>query len=178
MGSVAWHVVMSLDGFIAAPGDDMSWIFDLFGPSQTVEEVRDTTGAIIMGRRTFEVEDRDRAGIYGGEWHGELFVLTHEPPSNVPEWMTGTFVTDGIEDAVTKAKRAAGEANIGLLGATVARLCLDAGLLDEIIVQVAPVLLGGGVRLFEEPGGKQIHLEKVGVAESGQVTDLRFRVVR
>jgi dihydrofolate reductase len=177
MATVSWHVVMSLDGYIAAPGDDMSWIFDAFGPSATVDEMVSSIGAIVMGRRTYEVEDRDRPGIYGGRWKGALFVLTHEPPARVPDWMTGTFV-DGVEDAVAKAKAAADDAKVGLLGASVARQCLDAGLLDEIVVQVAPVLLGDGVRVLDRPGGQQIKLEKVSVAESGRLTDLSFRVLR
>jgi dihydrofolate reductase len=177
MTTVSWHVVMSLDGYIAAPGDDMNWIFDVFGPSATVDEIAGTTGAIVMGRRTYEVEDRDRRGIYGGSWKGALFVLTHEPPAQAPDWMTGTFV-DGVEDAVAKAKAAAGDGKVGLLGAGVARQCLDAGLLDEIVVQVAPTLLGDGVRLFDVPGGHRIELEKAAVAESARLTDLSFRVLR
>jgi dihydrofolate reductase len=176
--TVTWHVAMSLDGFIAGPGDDMGWVFDYGGPSETFDEMVSTTGAIVMGRRTFEVEDRERPGIYGGAWHGALFVLTHEPPATVSDWMTGTFVHDGIEDAVARAKEAAGEKRVGLLGASIARQCLDAGLLDEIVVQVAPIMLGGGVRLFDPPEPQRVRLEKTGVTESGQLTDLRFRVVR
>ena len=178
MTAVAWHVVMSVDGFVAGPDDDMRWIFDFFGPSETADEMASTTGAIVMGRRTYEVEDRERPGIYGGAWKGALFVLTHEAPADVPDWMTGTFVHDGVEDAVARAKAAAGERNVGILGAGIARQCLDAGLLDEIVVQVAPVLLGDGVRLFDRPRSGQIKLEKTSVAESGQLTDLRFAVLK
>jgi dihydrofolate reductase len=178
MTAVSWHVVMSLDGFIAAPGDDIGWIFDVYEPSDTGDEMVTSTGAIVMGRRTYEVEDRDRPGIYGGAWKGALFVLTHEAPATVPDWMTGTFVHGGVEDAVRSARTAAGDRNVGILGAGVAKQCLDAGLLDEIVVQVAPVLLGDGVRLFDRPGSHQIKLEKTRVAESGQLTDLRFRVLK
>jgi dihydrofolate reductase len=152
----------------------MSWIFEVFGPSDTVDAIVSSTGAIVMGRRTYEVEDRDRPGIHGGMWTGPLFVVTHEPPATVPDWMTGTFV-DGLEDAVAKAKAAAEDRKVGLLGAGVARQCLDAGLLDEIVV---PVLLGDGVRMFARSGGRRIRLEKTTVAESGQLTDLRFRVLK
>lgn len=178
MTAVSWHVVMALDGFIAAPGDDMRWVFEVAGPSDTVDQIVSNTGAIVMGRRTYEVEDRDRPGIYGGAWNGPLFVLTHKAPPTVPDWMTGTFVHDGIEDAVARAKAAAGDRNVGILGANIAHQCLDAGLLDEIVVQVAPVLLGDGVRLFDRPESGQIKLDKTSVAESGQLTDLRFRVVK
>lgn len=177
-GTVIWHVVMSLDGYIAAPGDDMQWIFELGGPNDTADEKARTTGAIIMGRRTYEIEDRDRPGIYGGAWSGSLFVLTHEVPATVPQWMNGTFVHEGIHDAVAKAKHAAGDTNVGILGASVARQCLDAGLLDEIVVQIAPTLLGDGIRLLDIPGGQHVKLQRVGVKESGQLTDLSFRVVK
>ena len=93
------------------------------------------------------------------------------------DWMTGTFIHDGIEDAVSRARAASGGKNVGLLGAGIARQCLDLGLVDEVVVQVAPVLLGAGIRLFERSGGKPIKLEKISVAESGKLTDLRFRVV-
>lgn len=89
--------------------------------------------------------------------------------------MTEKFVTDGIGSAVARAKTAAGEKNV-VLGANTAQQCLDAGLLDEIPVHVAPVLVGDGVRLFARGGGKPIKLEKTVAAESGQLTDLRFRV--
>ena len=177
MGKVVWHIVMSADGFIAAPGDDMSWIFDVAGPSDTVDEIVGSTGAIVMGRRTYEVEDRDRPGVYGGAWDGPLVVVTHEAPATVPDWFSGTFV-DGVAEAVAKAKEAAGDRNVGILGAGIARQCLEAGLLDEIVVQVAPFLLGDGVRMFSLQGGTKIALEKVNVADSGALTDLRFRLVR
>lgn len=179
MTAVVWHVAMSLDGFIAAPRDDASWIFevaDVGEPGGTASQVMSATGAIIMGRGTYEVEDRERPGIYGGAWSGTLFVLTHRAPQEAPDWMTGEFIDEGIEDAVARAKAAAGDLNVGLFGASVARQCIQAGLVDEIVVHVAPVLLGDGTRLFDWPGGTRVWLEKVGVAESGALTDLRFRV--
>ena len=178
MTAVLWHVAMSLDGFVAAPGDDMRWVFEVAEPSDTAREVMTSTAAIVMGRRTYEVEDRDRPGIYGGAWKGALFVLTHERPATVPDWMTGTFVHDGVEDAVARAKAAAGELNVGILGPTIARQCLDAGLLDEIVVHIAPILLGDGTRLLDRPGTRQTRLEKVAAAESGQPSDLRYRVLK
>jgi dihydrofolate reductase len=178
MTAVLWHVAMSLDGFVAAPGDDMRWVFEVAEPSDTAHEVMSSTAAIVMGRGTYEVEDRERPGIYGGAWKGALFVLTHERPATVPDWMTGTFVHDGVEDAVARAKAAAGELNVGILGPTIARQCLDAGLLDEIVVQIAPILLGDGTRLLDRRGTRQTRLEKVGVGESGQLSDLRYRVLK
>jgi dihydrofolate reductase len=175
VGSVLWHVTMSLDGFVTGPGDEMDWVFEHAGPNDAATEVLETTGALVVGRRTYEVEDRQRGGFYGGAWHGPFFVLTHEPPATVPDWMTGTFVTDGIEVAVACAKAAAQERNVVVLGAEVARQCLERGLLDALVVHLVPVLLGDGVRLYA--GSGRVRLERTSSAESGQVTDLRFRVV-
>jgi dihydrofolate reductase len=177
MGNVIWHITMSLDGFIAGRGDAMDWVFEHVGPNATAAEIVKTTGALVVGRRTYEVEDRIRGGFYGGAWKGPYFVLTHEPPAAVPDWMTGTFVSGGVADAVARAKAAAGERNVVVLGASIAHQCIDAGLLDEIVVHVAPVLLGDGVRLFGGPAAPRVDLERISLGESGQVSDLRFRVV-
>lgn len=103
-------------------------------------------------------------------------MLTHEPPDDVPDWMTGMFVAEDIEAAVARAREAAGRKNVGILGASVARQCLERGLLDEIVVHLAPVLLGDGVRLFELPGGRRIRLEPTHLGRTVGLTDLRFRV--
>ena len=178
MAAVVWHVTMSLDGFIAGPEDAMEWVFDYFSEesNETAGEVIQTTGAILMGRRTYEVEDRYLQGIYGGAWTGPYFVVTHEPPAAVPEWMTGTFVDEDIESAVARAMRAAAGKNVGILGASLAKQCLERGLLDEIIIHLAPVLLGDGVRLFTVPGGQRVRLEPTMVKRTGPLTDLRFRI--
>jgi dihydrofolate reductase len=180
MSAVVWHVTMSLDGFIAGPDDAMEWVFDYFSEeaSETAGEVIESTGAIIMGRHTYQVEDRYRGGIYGGAWTGPFFVLTHEPPPDVPDWMTGTFINEDIEAAVARASDAAGGKNVGLLGADLARQSQERGLLDEIIVHLAPVLLGDGVRLFAVPGGRRVRLEPTQVERTGPLTDLRFRVIK
>jgi dihydrofolate reductase len=178
MTAVVWHVTMSLDGFIAGPDGAMDWVFDYFSEesNDTATDVIETTGSIIMGRNTYEVEDRLRPGIYGGAWSGPYFVLTHEPPAVVPDWMTGTFIDEDIEAAVARAKEAAGNKNVGILGAGLAKQCLDRGLLDEIVVHLAPVLLGDGVRLFAVPGGRRVRLEPTQVTRTGPLADLRFRV--
>jgi dihydrofolate reductase len=169
---------MSLDGFIAGPHDAMDWVFDYFSEesNETAADVIETTGAIIMGRRTYEVEDRLRPGIYGGAWSGPYFVLTHEPPAVVPDWMSGTFIDEDIEAAVARAKEAAGGKNVVILGADLAKQCLDRRLLDEIVVHLAPVLLGDGVHLFAVPGGRRVRLEPTHLTRTGSIADLRFRV--
>jgi len=176
---VLWHVTMSLDGFIAGPGDAMDWAFGYDTPSAMADEAMKAPGAILAGRRWYDVATSrysGRAGIYGGAWTGPVSVLTHQPRSRADDQGI-TFVSEGIENAVATARAAAGDKSVGVFGAQIAQQCLDAGLLDEIVVHLAPVLLGGGVRLYGGPGTGRVNLERIGLAESGQLTDLRFRVV-
>jgi dihydrofolate reductase len=101
-------------------------------------------------------------------------VLTHDvPESSVPDV---TFVGD-LESAVTAAMTAAGDKYVNVLGALVARQCLEAGVLDEIYLCVAPVLLGDGVRLFDHPGGAEVKLERIGLTQMPHVTNILMRVV-
>ncbi len=173
---------MSLDGFYAGPDDSMDWAFKAAGrPNRVADDVMQTTGAILAGRRWYDVATakyNGRRGIYGGKWEGRVFVLTHRPPDG-PEDPEITFLTGEIEEAVQTAKAAAGDNNLEIFGANVAAQCLAAGLIDEIVPHVAPVLLGDGIRLYgasEDHG--EVELERVDLAESGQVTSLRFRVKR
>ncbi|NUS17830.1 MAG: hypothetical protein HOY69_41620 [Streptomyces sp.] len=179
MGKVLWHTMLSLDGFIAGPDDDMGWAFGVDGgPGRTADEVVRSTGALLVGRRTQDVEDRLQPGFYGGAFRGPFFVLRHDPPAQSPvvKGVTGQFLDMGVEQAVTLAKKAADGANVVILGANVARQCLAAGLLDEIIVHVVPVLVGGGVRLFESAGGAPIRLEPISSHVEGETTVLRYAV--
>jgi dihydrofolate reductase len=179
MGKLLWHTMMSLDGFIAGPDDDMSWAFGLdAGSGETVDGVVASTGALLVGRRTQDVEDRLQPGFYGGAFRGPFFVLRHDPPSDSPvvKGVTGRFLDVDIDQAVTIAKEAAGDRNVVVLGANIARQCLERGLLDEIIIHVAPVLIGGGVRLFERAGGEPVKLGPISSVDEGGVTVLRYSV--
>ena len=106
-------------------------------------------------------------------------MLTHTVPQ---EWVKPgspfTFVTDGVESAVRQAKNAAGDKNVDVIGASIAQQCLKAGLLDEIQIDLAPVLLGGGVRLFDHLDTAPIELEPLAVVQGLDVTHLRYRVVK
>jgi dihydrofolate reductase len=180
MSRVIWHVMTSLDGFIAGPDDAMEWAFEQEGGSAMAEEVRETTGAILAGRRWYDVATErygGRGGIDGGAWTGPVLVLTHRPPE-AAEDPGITFLSEDLAAATATARAAAGEKDLGIFGADVARQCLDAGLLDEIVAHVAPVLLGDGVPLYAAPGGARVDLECVDVESPGQVTGLRFRVRR
>jgi dihydrofolate reductase len=178
-GKVVVNRAMSLDGFIAGPGDAMDWIFDFMAPD-AFPEIAAATGAFLSGRRTYEVGKRMNAGKEGGFASGEEsypgsgpeFVLTHVPPE-LPD-PTVTVLTGDIGDAVATALDAAGGKNLEILGADVASQCLQRGLVDEILVYVLPVLLGDGVR-FSSPDLGRIDLEPLGSMRSGAVTILRFR---
>lgn len=180
MAKLLWSFTMSLDGFIAGPGGDMSWLTEYIGPNPTVDEVIDKIGALLVGNRTFGGDDPHKGTTsegkpFGGGWTGPQFVLTHHAPDTPVEGVT--FVGD-LGRAVAAAKAAAGEQYVNVLGADVARQCLDAGVLDEILVFIAPVLLGDGVRMFSHPGGNNVKLEHLSLTHASQATNIWFRVVR
>jgi dihydrofolate reductase len=191
MGKVTLDMSMSLDGFIAGPNVGIEWSMGeggerlhkwLFNTSasevdaEVEREMSTTTGAVLLGRRTFDV------GV--GEW-GDVpfpvpcFVLTHEERGKVVKKSgTFTFITDGTESALQQARLAADEKDVRLIGANIAQQFLRAGLLDEIQINLLPVLLGDGIRLFDQIGTEHIELENTRVIDSTGVTHIRFRVVK
>jgi dihydrofolate reductase len=192
VSEVIWHVTMSLDGFIAGPDDDMDWVVKQWSEdgssvrdirveqSSVAEEIVQTTGAILAGRRWYDLaieRFEGVAGIYGGAWSGPVFVLTHHSPPGEHDPAI-RFVSGDLADAVATARDAAEGRNVVLFGASIPQQCLQAGLLDDIVVHLVPVLLGAGIRLYDLPGSKPLGLMRILVAESGQITDLRFRVPR
>jgi dihydrofolate reductase len=177
MSKLLYSATMSLDGFIAGAGGDMSWLSAYVGAESPasapgsgldVEALMADVGALLIGHRTFTGDDPNRGtdseGAYGGQWHGPSVVLTHAPPPDDLE-ADVTFASD-LETAVEMAKKAAGEKYVNVLGANVASQCLEAGVLDEVLVIVAPVLLGDGTRLFEHPGGTNVALERIGAPDA------------
>jgi dihydrofolate reductase len=174
-----YSCTMSLDGFIAGPGGDMQWLTRHLGPNPVAEGLVPRIGSLLVGRRTFGGDDPNRGtdheGAFGGQWHGPSFVLTHRPPeTEVPDT---TFVTD-LEAGVAAARAAAGGRYVNVLGADVARQCLAAGLLDEVLVLVAPQLLGDGIRLFDWPGGHAVDLRPRELSHTHGTANLWYDVVR
>jgi dihydrofolate reductase len=171
MGTICRHTI-SLDGFIAGPDDAMDGLFGFGEATSLADETIHRVGAILAGRRWYELATErwnGVGGIYGGAYDGRVFVLTHHPPADGADARI-SFLSDPIDAAVAIAEEAAGDKDVGIFGATLTRQCLEAGLLDEIVLHVAPVLLGRGVRLF---GGEaeRIELERVGLGEAEQLTD-------
>jgi dihydrofolate reductase len=180
MAKMLYSVTMSLDGFIAGHGGDMSWLTPYLGPNPIVDELIGNIGSLLVGNRTFRGDDPHRGTskegkAFGGGWSGPQFVLTHHPPETpVPDV---TFVGD-LDSGVAAAKAAAGDKYVNILGANVAQQCLEAKVLDEILVLIAPVLLGDGVRLFDRPGGTNVKLERISLTQAPQATNLWYRVAR
>jgi dihydrofolate reductase len=176
-GKVFIHATMSLDGFIADTTGTLEWAFGFPGPSAAaVSEIIASIGAVVAGRRGYDLGMmRGDKKVYGGAWSGPQFVLTHRR-DHVPDDPSITFVSGGIREAVETARAAAGGKDVVIMGATIAQQCLAEGLADEILLHVVPVLLGEGIRLFASPAARQVTLEPLGVGQSGQIADLRFRV--
>lgn len=190
MGRVIGNLSVSLDGFVAGPNDGsenplgdggeslFEWYYGGDTPlplpgtemvftvsrasAELLQEQWDGIGAMVAGRRMFDIANAWHGHPPGG---GPCFIVTHNPPE---EW-TGegspfTFVTDGIEGAIRRAKEAAGDKNVAVASASIIQQCLKAGLLDEIHLDLAPVLLGGGVRLFDDLDNMPIALERTGLS--------------
>ncbi|MFL5627627.1 MAG: dihydrofolate reductase family protein [Ktedonobacteraceae bacterium] len=184
MGKVILDMSMSLDGFIAGPNDEDGGLHDyFFSPSgntaQVVEEGIKTTGAIIMGRRSYDLGDQFD-GFVSTPYKVPHFVLSHTVPEKPAKGETAfLFVTDGIESALTQAKAAAGDKNVVIGGgAHTAQQFISTGSIDELQIHLVPVLLGEGLRLFDHIGGKLVHLEKTSGVDAPDVTHLTFRVVK
>jgi dihydrofolate reductase len=205
MGKVFFEIGMSLDGFIAGPnggpgnplGDGGTrihrWVFDVASwrerqdlaggqtnrDDEIVKESYARTGAYVMGRRMF---DEGEVGWPDPPpFRAPVFVLTHRARE---PWVrqggtTFTFVTDGIKGALEKAKAAAGDKDVMIAGgANTVQQFIKAGLIDELQIHLAPVLLGDGVRLFDQVSPEHLELERMRVIDSPLVTHLKYRVVK
>ena len=185
---------MSLDGFVADANDGVAEVFDWYFSGEVevpmpiprpdftfrvsppsadhLKGLMAEVGAMLTGRRTF-----DRADGWGGRhpWDIPAFVVTHAVPDGWPRPGSPVhFVTDGVESAVAQAKAAAGPKSVGVHGANTIQQCLDAGLLDEIHIDLAAVLLGAGVRLFEHLANTPAVLGNPKVVAGVGVTHLRY----
>ncbi len=183
MGNVIIGATMSLDGFMNDRNGDINRLYPDLEALRKIEMLQveiQTTGAVVMGRRAYDMAEGD---ITDYEYQVPIFVLTHAAPAKaakgVNDKLTLTFITDGIESAIGKAKAAAGDKHVMVVGgAHTAQQCMRAGLVDEIHIGIVPVLLGEGLRFFAPLENEQIKLERIRIFESPTRTDLWFRVVR
>jgi dihydrofolate reductase len=183
MGKIVAGMMVSLDGFVNDRNGSVSRLYPdmaALGASEVLQQAIRTTGAVVMGRTTYEMGQGDYSGY---EFQTPIFVLTHHPPDKPAkgenEKLTFHFVSEGIESAVAQAKRAAGDKNVTVVGGpNVIRQLLRAGLVDELQVDIAPVLLGGGTRLFDDPEAEAVALKQIAINTSLGITHLTFGVIK
>lgn len=191
MSKVIFDISMSLDGFIAAANPTVAepmgeggqrlhdWAFggdDSNG--ELLEQAMRSVGAIISGRRNYDLAvpwwGPDGPG---GPARVPVVVVTHHPPEHSPEGGVYTFVTGGIDEALTQARAAAGDKDVAVMGgADIGQQFLRAGLLDELSIHLVPVLFGSGTRLFDDLGPDHLGLETVEIMNTPDATHLRYRV--
>jgi dihydrofolate reductase len=199
MAVVISEMSMSLDGFVADPADQVGPLFDWYANGEVevptavperwtfrtseasagyLHESMGRIGALVAGRRLFDI---GRWGEHGHPYGVPVFVVTHDVPQGWPREdapLPITFVTDGVEHAVAQAKATAGEGWVGVAGPNIAQQCLDAGLLDEVRINLVPVLLGKGIRYFDKLSNAPFALEDPRVIQGTGVTHLIYRVAR
>lgn len=195
MSKVSLGISMSVDGFVAGPNDDIQQLFKWYfagdveipvqegrfslkvspQSAEILRQAQASNGAMVAGRRDFDL---------AGAWSGTppfvpTVILTHNPPQ---EWMKEgspfIFVSDGIESAIRQAKAAAGDKDVAIATPSVMQQALKAGLLDELHIDLVPVLLGSGVRLFDYLGIEPVQLEITRVVNAPDVTHLTYRVIK
>ncbi|HSK36979.1 MAG TPA: dihydrofolate reductase family protein [Actinomycetota bacterium] len=194
MGKVVSQASMSLDGYIADPSDNVGPLFDWYGngdvevtgadpdrvfrvSAASAAYLRDAwsnAGVSVIGRRLFDLTNG---------WHGKppvgeaVFVVTHRPPEDwdFPD-APFTFVTDGVERAVAQAKELAGDRVVSVTPGNVGGQAFRAGLVDEVLVDLVPVVFGAGVRYFGDYAGSPLLLENPEIVQGDRVTHLRYRV--
>lgn len=198
MGKTVADISMSLDGFVTGPNPDLEhglghggeplhyWAFCENDPVATrvLTESTGFTGAVVMGRRTFDVVDgpngwQEGSGYAPGHtsFRPPVFVVTHKPPPSVRLATQFSFITDGLEEAISRARAAAGGKNVAVMGgADVVRQAVRQGLADELRIHLAPVLLGSGTRLFGDGELQELIQERVQV--SSAATHVTYRIDR
>lgn len=166
---------MSLDGFVAGPNHSMDWMTEMSSRPGLVAEYVETTGAVLGGRDGFDAYP-DVSGIYGGRWQGPVFVLTHHPDDAQPAKGV-TFLSCDVAEAVRIGLEAAGGKTLEVFSASIGRQLLERGLIDEIDLHIAPVLLGDGIRLFDNRGGVPVRLELLNGDDPTAAVNVRYHPV-
>lgn len=184
MGKIIAGMAMSLDGFVNDADGSVDKLYTDFTELHDVpsfQKMIEDTGAVIMGRHTYEMADPFSWANDEYEFQTPIFVLTHTPPEKYPQGngrLSFTFVTDSVESAVAQAKKAAGEKDVQVIGANTIQQCLNSGLCDELQIDVMPVLIGKGLKLFENIDTDKIKLERTKVDEPTSArTSFTFKVI-
>ena len=185
MSRVIAGMTMSLDGFIADRERQIGMLysdFDTYAASDSLTTATEETGAVLMGRRTFDMAEDPDSYAASYEFQVPIFVVTHAPPTVHPKGndrLTITFVTDGIEPALALAVDAAGDKAVTVVGgAEINRELMRAGLVDELHVDIMPIFLGEGLRLFDDPSLERSGLELLDCQRTGERVSLKYRLAR
>lgn len=181
MTKVYFGMTLSLDGFVNDKNGKFDKLFASFEPNEELAAMLENTGAVVMGRNSFEEADDTDSYADSYEFQVPLFVLTKNLPDKHPKEndnLTITFVTDGIESAIKQAKVAAKGKDVAVMGANVGRQLLKAGLADELQITIAPILLGKGLRLFEHLEDLEIPLEKLRTIETNQQVEIWYKIIK
>lgn len=181
MARVIAGMVMSLDGFVSDQDGGLGLLYpdmDAMRESNVVQETIRSTGAVAMGRRSYELGNGDFTGY---EFQAPIFVLTHQAPKRPAKGendrLTFTFVTEGVARLIETSKAAAGNRDVTVVGgASTIRQCIAAGLVDELHIDLRAVLLGDGLRLFERSDSPPVEMDLIDVSESPGITHLRYRI--
>ena len=171
-GKVLLHFTMSLDGFVAGPNHEMDWMTGFTVRPGLIQEYIQTTGAVLAGRAGFDSAIGD-SRPYGGAWVGPIFVLTHHPEdADASDGIT--ILSCPVDEAVRIALEAAAGKNVEVLSPSIGRQLLQLGLVDELDLHIAPVLLGAGIRLYDSPDTQPVRLAGVGNEPTAAV-NVRYR---
>jgi dihydrofolate reductase len=172
-GKVHLAFMMSVDGFVAGPGHSMDWMRGTSQRPGLLEEYIEATGAVLAGRDGYDSAIGD-SRPYGGAWKGPIFVLTHHPQDARPAEDV-TILSCSVQEAVRIGLEAAGGKNLQVFSPTIGRQLLHLGLVDEIDIHVAPVLLGDGIRFYAAPGAAPIRLALLNGDDPAAAVHLRYR---
>jgi dihydrofolate reductase len=183
MAKVIVGTTMSLDGFMSDRNGSLECLYpDLeeLRKTEMLQESMKSTGAVVMGRHAFDMAQGDFTGY---EYQVPIFVLTHHPPQPVTKGQNDQlkiiFVTDGVQSAIEKAKAAAGEKDVTIVGgANTAQQLMNAGLFDELHIGTVPIVLGEGLRFFDNVSIGNLQLEKIEILESPSRIDIKYRAVK
>jgi len=172
-GKVLWSFTMSLDGFVAGPNHQMGWMTGFTIRPGLIDEYIENTGAVLGGRAGWDAVVGDRRP-WGGAWNGPIFVLTHHPEDATPADGV-TFLNCDPAEAVRIALAAADGKNLGVFSPTIGAQLLELGLIDEIDIHIAPILLGDGIRLYHNPGSEPIRLDRLDGGDPTSAVRVRYR---
>lgn len=185
MGKVIAGMSMSLDGYISDGNGNIEKLYPDFKEmhdAPSFQEMIKNTGAVIMGKDVYEMADPFSWANDDYEFQTPIFVLTHSPPAKYPKGngrLSFTFVVDGIESAIFQAKKAAGKKDVQVIGANTIQQCLNSGLCDELQIDIMPVILGKGLRLFENIDTDKLTMERIKVETLTRMrTGMTFRLVK